>query len=160
MTIKTGDAFPDVKIMLATPSGPKETTTRELLDGKKTVLFAVPGAFTPLCSEQHLPGYVANAGAFLDKGVDQVVCLSVNDMFVMGAWAKQSGAEGKIVMLADGSGTLTRALGLELDLVGRGLGMRAQRFAMVLDGMTVTYLGVEPPGGFAVSAAEQVLEQV
>lgn len=157
MTIKLGDTLPEMKVMLATASGPQESSTTELFGGHKAVLFAVPGAFTPLCSERHLPGFVELADAFHAKGAEPVVCLSVNDMFVMGAWARQTGAEGKLVMLADGSGLLTRALGLELDLVGRGLGMRAQRFAMVIEDMKVTHLAIEPPGGFGVSSAEQVL---
>jgi peroxiredoxin len=160
MTIKLGDTLPDLKITLATPQGPEETTTSALFGGRRAVLFAVPGAFTPTCSERHLPGFIALADQFAAKGIDPVVCLAVNDVFVMSAWAKQSGAEGKITMLADGSGLLTKALGLELDLAARGLGVRAQRFAMLLDDAKVVHLAVEPAGGYGVTSAEQLLAEV
>ena len=157
MMIKVGDTMPSMKLMRATSSGPQEVSTDELLRGKRVLMFAVPGAFTPTCSERHLPGYVQNMDALRAKGVDEVVCLAVNDVFVMGAWARQQGLEDKIVMLADGSGALTKALGLELDLTARGLGIRSQRYAMVLDNGKVAQLAVEPPGGFDVSKAESVL---
>ena len=158
MTIKVGDTLPSMKLMAAGPDGPKEVTTDALFKGKKAVLFAVPGAFTPTCSAKHLPGFVENVEAFKAKGVDELVCMAVNDPFVLAAWAKDQGVDGKIVMLADGSGALTKAMGLELDLVARGLGMRSQRFAMVVDDMKVTHLGVEAPGDFDVSRAEAVLQ--
>ena len=157
MTIKVGDTIPSMKLMTATSDGPKEIGTDEIFKGKKVVLFAVPGAFTPTCSARHLPGFVQNADAFLAKGVDTIVCMAVNDPFVMGAWAKDQGTGDKVLMLADGSGTFTKALGLELDLVARGLGVRSQRFALVADDGKVTHLAVEPPGGFDVSRAEAVL---
>jgi peroxiredoxin len=157
MTIKVGDRLPSLKITVAGKDGPEETTTDALFGGHKAVLFAVPGAFTPTCSEQHLPSFLNQFDQLPAKGVNPVVCLSVNDVFVMRAWARQTGAEGKLVMLADGSGQLTHQLGLELDLIGRGLGMRAQRFAMIVDDMNVTHLAIEPPGGYGVSSAEQVL---
>lgn len=157
MTIKVGDSFPMLKVMTATPDGPKEVTTEALFKGKKAVLFAVPGAYTPTCSAKHLPGYVQNIAAFKEHGVSEIVCMAVNDPFVMGAWAKDQNVAGAIVMLADGSGVLTKTMGLELDLVGRGLGMRSQRFAMVIDDMKVTHLAVEAPGDFDVSRAEAVL---
>lgn len=157
MTIKVGDSFPMLKVMTATPDGPKEVTTEALFKGKKAVLFAVPGAYTPTCSAKHLPGYVQNIAAFKEHGVSEIVCMAVNDPFVMGAWAKDQNVAGTIVMLADGSGVLTKTMGLELDLVGRGLGMRSQRFAMVIDDMKVTHLAVEAPGDFDVSRAEAVL---
>jgi peroxiredoxin (alkyl hydroperoxide reductase subunit C) len=157
MTIKVGDTLPLMKLMTATAEGPKEVSTESLFKGKKAVLFAVPGAFTPTCSAKHLPGYVQNVEAFHAHGVSEIVCMAVNDPFVMGAWAKDQSVDGKIVMLADGSGALTKAMGLELDLVGRGLGMRSQRFAMVIDDMKVTNLAVEAPGDFDVSRAESVL---
>jgi peroxiredoxin (alkyl hydroperoxide reductase subunit C) len=157
MTIKRGDRLPSMKVMLATPEGPVESSTDALFGGRKAILFAVPGAFTPTCSEKHLPSYLEQRDALTAKGIDPVVCLSVNDVFVMRAWAAQAGVDGKIVMLADGSATLTHALGLELDLVSRGLGIRAQRFAMVIDDMKVASLAIEPPGGYGVSSAEQVL---
>ena len=131
MAIKVGDSIPDVKIMQATAEGPREVSTGELFKGKTVVLFGVPGAFTPTCSAKHLPGFVQHAGELKAKGADVIACVAVNDAFVMGAWARDQGVDERIVMLADGSGTFTRALGLELDLVARGLGMRSQRFALV-----------------------------
>lgn len=157
MAIKVGDTIPAMKLMMATKDGPKEVSTEEIFKGKKVVLFAVPGAFTPTCSAKHLPGFVQNAEAIRAKGVDTIACVAVNDVFVMGAWARDQGVDDKIVMLADGSGAFTKALGLELDLVGRGLGIRSQRFALVAEDMKVTHLAVEPPGGFDVSRAEAIL---
>jgi peroxiredoxin len=156
-TIQVGAALPSMKLMTATADGPKEVTTEELFKGRKVVLFAVPGAFTPTCSAKHLPGFVQHAGDFAEKGVDALVCLAVNDAFVMRAWAKDQGVDDKITMLADGSGVFTRALGLELDLVARGMGVRSQRFAMVVDDGVVSALMIEAPGGFDVSRAEAVL---
>ncbi len=157
MTIKVGDNIPSMKLMMATADGPKETSTDEIFKGKKVVLFATPGAFTPTCSVKHLPGFVEHAGAIKAKGVDTVACIAVNDAFVMGAWGKDQGTDGKVVMLADGSGAFTKALGLELDLVSRGMGVRSQRFALIAEKGKVTYLGVEQPGGFDVSKAESIL---
>ena len=157
MMIKTGDTIPSMKLMRATAGGPQEVSTDELFRGKRVVMFAVPGAFTPTCSERHLPGYVQNMDALRAKGVDQVVCVAVNDVFVMGAWARQLELDDSVVMLADGSGALTKALGLELDLTARGLGVRSQRYAMVLDNGKVKQLAIEPPGGFDASKAESVL---
>src|SRR3954466_15861470 len=117
MTIKVGDAIPSMKLMVATADGPKEISTDEIFKGKKVVLFAVPGAFTPTCSAKHMPGFVQNAGAIKAKGVDTIACIAVNDAFVMGAWGKDQGAGNNVTMLADGSGAFTKALGLELDLV-------------------------------------------
>ncbi len=155
--IKVGDAVPHAKLTAATPDGPKEMTTEELFAGKKVVLFAVPGAFTPTCSVKHLPGYLQNLDALKAKGVDTIACLAVNDPFVMGAWAKEQDVGGRLLMLADGSAAFTKTLGLELDLTARGLGVRSQRYAMVVDDGKVTGLNVEPPGGFEVSRAETVL---
>ncbi len=160
MTIKVGDTLPEMKLMTAGPDGPKEESTASLFGGRKVVLFATPGAFTPTCSAKHLPGFIQHAEDFKAKGVESIICLSVNDPFVMGAWAKDQGVEGKIVMLADGSHMLTKAMGLELDLTARGLGMRSQRFALVADDRKVTHLAVEAPGDFDVSRAESVLELV
>jgi glutaredoxin/glutathione-dependent peroxiredoxin len=157
MTIKVGDTIPSMKLMVGGPEGPKEVSTDDLFKGKKVVLFAVPGAFTPTCSAKHMPGFVENAAAISAKGVDSIICMAVNDPFVMGAWGKDQGVDGKIIMLADGSAALTKAMGLELDLVGRGLGVRSQRFALIADDAKVTYLAVEPPGGFDVSRAESVM---
>lgn len=160
MTIKVGDTIPSMKLMMATPDGPKETSTDDIFKGKKVVLFAVPGAFTPTCSARHMPGFVQMADEFKAKGVDTIACIAVNDPFVMGAWGKDQGAGGKVVMLADGSGAFTKALGLELDLVARGMGVRSQRYALVAENGKVTHLGVEEPGGFDVSKAESILEKV
>ena len=157
MTIKVGDAIPSMKLMMGTPEGPKEVSTDDLFKGKKVVMFAVPGAFTPTCSAKHLPGFVANIDALKAKGVDSVVCVAVNDAFVMGAWGKDQGTDGNIIMLADGSAALTKALGLELDLVPRGMGVRSQRYALIAEDGKVTHLAVEPPGGFEVSKAESIL---
>jgi len=154
--IKVGETIPSMKLMAATADGPKEVSTDDLFKGK-TVLFAVPGAFTPTCSLKHLPGYVQHIADLHAKGVDKVVCMAVNDVFVLGAWAKDQGVTEDIVMLADGSGAFTKAMGLELDLAARGLGIRAQRFAMVAEGGKVVSLAVEEPGGFDVSRAETVL---
>ena len=156
-TIKVGDSIPSMKLMVATDDGPKEIAIDEIFKGKKVVLFAVPGAFTPTCSAKHLPGFVQKADALTAKGVDHVVCLSVNDAFVMGAWAHDQGVGDKVLMLADGSGAFTKAVGLELDLVARGLGVRSQRYALVAEDGKVTHLAIEAPGGFDVSRAEAIL---
>lgn len=157
MTIKVGDTIPSMKLMMATPEGPKETSTDEIFKGKKVVLFAVPGAFTPTCSARHLPGFVQNAEAIKAKGVDTIACIAVNDAFVMGAWGKDQGTDGKVTMLADGAAQFAKALGLELDLNARGMGVRSQRYALVAEDGKVTHLGVEAPGGFEVSKAESIL---
>jgi peroxiredoxin (alkyl hydroperoxide reductase subunit C) len=157
MTIKAGDAIPSAKLMQATAEGPKEVDTAELFAGKTAVLFGVPGAFTPTCSAKHLPGFVTNAGALKAKGVDLIACMAVNDAFVMGAWGKDQGVGENVVMLADGSANFTKALGLELDLTARGLGLRCQRFALVAKDGKVTHVAVEAPGAFEVSKAEAVL---
>jgi peroxiredoxin (alkyl hydroperoxide reductase subunit C) len=157
MTIKLGDTIPSVKIMQATPEGPSEVSTDEIFKGRTVVLFGVPGAFTPTCSAKHLPSFVTNAGALKAKGVDLIACMAVNDAFVLGAWAKDQGITDEVTMLADGSGALTKALGLELDLTARGLGVRSQRFALVAKDGKVTHLAVEAPGAFEVSSGEAVL---
>ena len=154
MTIKVGDQIPSMKLMMGTPDGPKETSTDEVFKGKKVVLFAVPGAFTPTCSVKHLPSFVQNADALKGKGVDTIACIAVNDAFVMAAWGKEQGVDGKITMLADGSAAFTKALGLELDLMARGMGTRSQRYALIAQDGKVTHLAVEAPGGFEVSKAE------
>jgi len=157
MSVKVGDTIPSMKLMTAAAEGPKEVSTDDLFKGKKVVMFAVPGAFTPTCSAKHMPGFVQNAAAIKAKGVDSVICVAVNDVFVMGAWAKDQGAGDKVTMLADGSAALTKALGLELDLTARGLGIRSQRYALVAEDGKVTHLAVEAPGGFEVSKAESIL---
>ena len=157
MAIQVGDKFPDIKLQIATQDGIASATTGELLAGKKVVLFGVPGAFTPTCSAKHLPGFIDRAAEIRSKGVDSILCLSVNDAFVMDAWAKDRGAGDKVVMLADGSAQLTQALGLEMDGSKFGMGQRCQRFAVVLDDGIVTALHVEEPMKFEVSSAEAIL---
>jgi len=157
MTIKIGDSIPAMKLIMATAEGPKETSTDDIFKGKKVVLFAVPGAFTPTCSAKHLPGFVQNAEAIKAKGVDTIACIAVNDAFVMGAWGKDQGTDGKVTMLADGAGQFAKALGLELDLNARGMGVRSQRYALIAENGKVTHLAVEAPGGFEVSKAESIL---
>ena len=157
MSISTGDKLPEATVMHMTGDGPAPLTTQELFGGKKVVLFALPGAFTPTCSAAHLPGFVANADKIKAKGVDEIVCLSVNDAFVMDAWGKSQNAE-EIHMVADGSAAFTRAVGLDLDLTARGLGVRSKRYAMIVDDGTVTDLAVEEsPAKLEASSAEAVL---
>jgi len=158
MTIKVGDKVPSVKLKQMTAEGVKEVSTDDFFKGKKVVLFAVPGAFTPTCSAKHVPGFVQNDAALKAKGVDAVACLSVNDAFVMGAWGKEQKSDGKVVMLADGNGDFTRAVGLELDATANGLGKRSKRYAMVVDNGVVKTLNVEAPGAFEVSSAEAILK--
>jgi len=156
MTIKTGDKIPACTLKTMGEKGPVDITTKEIFAGKKVVLFAVPGAFTPGCSVTHLPGFVVNADKIKAKGVDTIVCMSVNDAFVMGAWGKAQNAE-ELLMLADGNGDFTAALGLVLDGTGFGLGKRSQRFAMIVQDGTITHLNVEPGPGIDVSSAEKIL---
>lgn len=160
MTIKVGDRMPDGKFGIMTKEGPGTITTQELFGGKKVVLFSVPGAFTPTCSMSHLPGYIKNAADLRAKGVDTIACMAVNDVFVMDAWGKDRGAADKVLMLADGNGDYTRALGLELDATGFGMGRRGQRFSMMVDNGVVTQLNVEAPREFKVSTAECMLGQL
>ena len=155
--IKVGDRIPNVTVTAASADGPEAMETDGIFKGKKVVLFAVPGAFTPTCSARHLPGFIEHTEDFKAKGVDTVACIAVNDAFVMGAWAKDQEAEGKILMLADGSGDFARAMGLELDLVARGLGVRSQRYALIAEDGIVTFLGVEEGSAFEASKAETVL---
>ena len=158
MTIKVGDKVPSVKLKQMTPDGMKDVQTEDFFKGKKVVLFALPGAFTPTCSAKHLPGFVEKAAELKAKGVDTIACLSVNDAFVMNAWGKDQKADGKVQMLADGNADFTKAVGLELDARANGLGIRSQRYAMVVDNGVVKTLNVEKPGSFEVSSAESVLK--
>ncbi len=160
MTIKVGDKVPAVNFRVLTAEGPKELTSDELFKGKKVAFFAVPGAFTPTCSQRHLPGYVEKAAALKAKGVDTIACVSVNDAFVMGAWGKDQKTEGKVTMLADGSGDFTRAVELELDATRNGLGKRSQRYSMLVDDGVVKALHVEAPGKFEVSDADTMLKDL
>ncbi len=156
MTIEVGAKIPACTLKIMGAEGPTDITTGEIFDGKKVVLFAVPGAFTPGCSVTHLPGYVVNADKIKASGVDTIVCMAVNDAFVMDAWGKTQNAE-ELLMLADGNGDFTAALGLELDGRGFGLGTRSQRFAMIVDNGTVTHLNVEDGPGVDVSSAETIM---
>ena len=160
MSIATGDKMPEGAFGVMTDSGPGQITTDELFSGKRVVLFSVPGAFTPTCSMNHLPGYVEHAQGFADKGVDTVACLAVNDVFVMDAWGKSRDVGDQVVMLADGNGDYTKALGLELDATGFGMGLRGQRFAIIVDDGVATAVAVEAPGEFRVSAAEAILDRL
>ncbi len=160
MPIRPGDELPNVTLTHMTGEGPKEITTEEIFGGKRVVLFALPGAFTPTCSAAHLPGYVVHADAVKAKGVDRIVCLSVNDAFVMDAWAKTQNVDGRVEMIADGNGDFTRAVGLELDQRPRGLGVRSQRYAMVVDDGVVKTLSIDAPGKFEVSDAESVMRSL
>jgi peroxiredoxin len=157
MTIQVGERIPDLTLNRMGDKGPEPITTREIFAAKKVVLFALPGAFTPTCSKAHLPGYVAHAAEFKAKGIDTIACLSVNDAWVMDAWGKAHNA-GEILMLADGSAVLTRALGLELDLTERGFGLRSERYAMVVEDGVVTHLKREAPRKFEVSDAVTILK--
>jgi peroxiredoxin (alkyl hydroperoxide reductase subunit C) len=157
MAIKTGDTIPAAKLTQATDQGPRELSTQDLFGGKTVVLFGVPGAFTPTCSAKHLPGFVQQAAALKGKGVDTIACMAVNDAFVLKAWSAEQGIADEVIMLADGSAAFTKALGLELDLTARGMGIRCQRFALVAKDGVVSYLGIEEPGAFEVSKAETVL---
>jgi len=158
MSIQIGERIPEATLNTL-KDGVQAINTSELFDGKKVVVFAVPGAFTPTCSAKHLPGYIDKLDAFSAKGFE-VACLSVNDAFVMGAWAKNQNVPGAVHMLADGNGAFTKSLGLELDATAFGMGLRAKRFAMVVDNGVVTQLHIEAPGEFKVSAADYVLEHL
>jgi peroxiredoxin len=160
MPIKVGDTIPEAKLTRMTENGPAPITTSEIFKGKKVVLFAVPGAFTPTCSAKHLPGFVNKAGEIIAKGVDTIACVSVNDVFVMNAWGKDQQADGKVMMLADGNGEFTKAVGLELDGKGFGMGMRSQRYSLIAEDGVVTKLNIEKPGAFEVSSAETALSQL
>jgi peroxiredoxin len=160
MAIQVGDKIPSAKLKVVTKDGAKDATTDELFGGKKVVLFAVPGAFTPTCSARHLPGFVDQARAIRGKGVDAIYCLSVNDAFVMDAWGKDRSVGENVTLLADGSGEFTRAVGLELDARNFGMGTRSQRYALVAQDGVVKHLAVEAPGKFEVSSAEAVLKHL
>ena len=157
MTIQEGSSLSEATLHVMQEGKPTAMSVGDLFEGKKVVLFAVPGAFTPTCSNAHLPGYVVKADELKAKGVDSIICLSVNDAFVMDAWGKDKNAE-QLMMVADGNGEFTKALGLEMDGSGFGLGTRSQRYAMIVDDGTVSKLSVEDPGKLEVSAAEAILE--
>lgn len=159
MAIKVGDRLPNATFMTMTADGPKPQTTDEIFKGKKVVLFAVPGAFTPTCDRNHLPGFVKNADAIKGKGIDTIAVTGVNDVFVMNAWKKSSGAEGKVEFLADGAAAFAKAIGLSIDLTERGLGMRSQRYSMIVDDGVVKSLNIEEaPGKAEASGAENLMK--
>ena len=168
MTIKSGDRLPEGKLTEATefdtvagcPLNPQDISVTDATKGKKVVIFGVPGAYTPTCSAKHVPGFVANYDKLKAKGVDEIWCLAVNDAFVMGAWGRGQKATGKVRMLGDGSAEYTKKLGLELDLNARGLGLRMQRFAMIVEDGVVKDIAVEAPGKFEVSSAEAILAKL
>lgn len=159
MTIQAGDKIPSVDLAIMTDDGPDTVSTDDLFSGKKVAIFGVPGAFTPTCSAKHLPGFVENADALKAKGVDTIACLSVNDAFVMGAWGKDQNVGDKVMMLADGSADFTKAADLVLDLTERGLGVRCQRFAMVVDNGVVSSIHIDE-GTFEKTSAETMLGEL
>lgn len=157
MTIQVGEKIPSVTLMRMGADGPEAVSTDDLFAGKKVALFAVPGAFTPTCSAKHLPSFVEHAGDLKQKGVDAIVCVSVNDVFVMNAWGKDQKVGDKVMMVADGDAQLTKALGVELDLQGKGLGLRSQRFSMLVEDGVVKSVDVDPAGKYEKSSAEAML---
>jgi glutaredoxin/glutathione-dependent peroxiredoxin len=160
MAIQAGDKMPSGVFGVMTEAGPGAVSTDELFNGKKVVLVSVPGAFTPTCSGSHLPGFVAHAGQISAKGVDTIAFMAVNDVHVMNAWGKDQGVGDDIVMLADGNGEYAKALGLEMDGTPFGMGLRGQRFAIIVDDGTATHVAVEAPGQFDVSSAESILQSL
>lgn len=160
MTIKVGDRIPEATLTKMTADGPTKVSTTDLFKGRTVALFAVPGAFTPTCSAKHLPGFIEKADDISGKGVDEIVCVAVNDVFVMDAWGKSSGAGDKVSMVADGNGELAKALGLTMDGSGFGLGTRSQRFSMLVKDGVVEKLNVEEGGAFNVSSADHLLQQL
>ena len=159
MTIAQGDKLPASTFKIMGEKGPQDISSDAIFAGKKVVLFAVPGAFTPGCTVTHLPGYVVLADKIKAKGVNSIVCVAVNDAFVMSAWGKSQNAE-ELIMLADGNGAFTKAIGLELDATGFGMGTRSKRYAMIVDNGVVKHLAVEPAGGIVESAAEAILAKL
>jgi peroxiredoxin len=159
MTIKVGDRMPSGKLAMMTAEGPGSITTDELFNGKRVVLFSVPGAFTPTCSQKHLPGYVKNAATLKANGIHTIACIAVNDVFVMDAWGREQGAGDIVLMLADGNADYAKALGLELDASKFGMGTRSQRFSIIVDNGVVAELNVEAPGQFDVSSCEYAIKQ-
>ena len=160
MTIQVGDKLPSIDVQYKTADGVQTINTDELFAGKRVVLFALPGAFTPTCSASHLPGYVVNSDKLFDKGIDRIICLSVNDAFVMQAWGEQHNVDDRVMMIADGNADFSRAVGLELDLSAGGMGIRSQRYAMVANDGVVELLNVEAPREFKVSDAETILDSL
>ena len=160
MTIKIGEKIPDVKLWQMTDGGPKPISASAIFSGKKVVMFALPGAFTPTCSMKHLPGYIESYAAFVAKGVDTVACVSVNDAWAMDAWGKAQHADGKVAMFGDGNADFAKALGLEVDLAVAGMGLRSQRYALYAEDGVVRALEIEPGPGLTVSSAETLLTKI
>ena len=160
MAINVGDRVPSATLTKMTENGPQPVSTDELFGGRTVALFSVPGAFTPTCSAKHLPGYIEHADDLKARGIDELVCISVNDAFVMGAWSKHAGADGKVTMLADGNGDFVKALGLTMDASKFGMGTRGQRFSMLVRDGRVEQLNIEEPGAFKVSSAEHMIDQL
>jgi peroxiredoxin len=160
MSIQVGDRMPQGKFRVMSVEGPRDLTTDELFQGKRVLLFSVPGAFTPTCSAKHLPGYISRLDELRQHGIDTIACMAVNDVFVMSAWGKSAGADGKVTMLADGNADYARALGLELDASKGGMGTRSKRFALVVKDGVIEHLNIEAPGEFKVSSAEHMLSQI
>ncbi|MCH8172373.1 MAG: peroxiredoxin [Proteobacteria bacterium] len=160
MAIQKGEKIPNITLATMAQGKPEAVETAKLLAGKKAVLFSLPGAFTPTCSAHHLPGFIQNADAFREKGVDLIICTAVNDAFVMDAWGKAQGAGDKVMMLADGNGDFADALGLAFDARGFGMGRRGMRFSMVINDGVIEQLNIEEPGAFHVSSAEHMLSQI
>src|SRR4051812_28111409 len=160
MTIRAGDRLPHANLTKAGPDGPQPVDTDSYFAGRKVALFSLPGAFTPTCSAKHLPGFVEKADELKAKGVDEIACTAVNDVFVMGAWAKDQGAEGKVTLLADGNAAFVEAIGLTMDGSKFGLGTRGQRFSMLVDDGKVSLLNIEAPGEYKVSSADYLLGQL
>ena len=160
MTIKLGDKVPSVTLRYLTSEGVKAVSSEEFFGGKKVAIFGLPGAYTRTCSSRHLPGYVTNAAAIKGRGIDTIACLSVNDAFVMNAWGKEHDAGDNVVMLGDGSADFTKAIGLDLDRTEAGMGIRSQRYSMVVDDGVVTALNIEPSGEYGISSAEAMLERL
>jgi len=160
MTITTGERIPKVDLFVMTADGPGPISSDDLFGGKRVALFGVPGAFTRTCSAKHLPGFVSGADALKAKGVDEVVCLSVNDAFVMAAWGREHGAEDKVTMVGDGGLAFTRGAGLEVDMSAKGYGLRCRRFSMIVDNGVVTHLHLEKPGEFGETSAETLLNDL
>jgi peroxiredoxin len=160
MTIQVGEKIPSVTLQQMQQDGPADITTEQLFDGKKVVVFALPGAYTPTCSASHLPGYVVKSDELFAKGVDSIICMAVNDAFVMGAWGEQHNADDRVMMIADGSAKFASAVGLELDLIANGMGIRSQRYAMVVNNGIVETLNVEEAGKFEVSDADTILKSL
>ncbi len=160
MTIRVGDSIPNITIKQATANGPTDLNTERFFKDKKTILFAIPGAFTPVCSAKHLPGFVTHSQQLLDKGIDQIACLSINDAFVLQAWAESNHVRNSITMLADGNCEFTKTMGLGMDLTPLGMGYRSQRYAMIIKDGIVTHLDVEPASSCDLTSAEHVLEML